>query len=97
MFKYSFCLYRSCFSRAPGAGWIAALLLSALLLACGTAPVQEMSEARQAIAAARAAGARDYALAESARPFLGSLGFILIAVAALLSTSSAITPSSGEK
>jgi amino acid transporter len=36
------------------------------------------------------AGARDYALAESARPFLGSLGFVLIAVAALLSTSSAI-------
>jgi len=34
--------------------------------------------------------ARDYALAESARPFLGSLGFVLIAVAALLSTSSAI-------
>jgi amino acid transporter len=35
-------------------------------------------------------GARDYALAESARPFLGSFGFVLIAVAALLSTSSAI-------
>jgi len=34
--------------------------------------------------------ARDYALAESARPFLGSFGFVLIAVAALLSTSSAI-------
>lgn len=34
--------------------------------------------------------ARDYALAESAKPFLGSLGFILIAIAALLSTSSAI-------
>jgi amino acid transporter len=36
------------------------------------------------------AAARDYALAESARPFLGTLGFLLIAVAALLSTSSAI-------
>jgi len=35
-------------------------------------------------------GARDYALAESARPFLGSFGFVLIAVAALLSTGSAI-------
>ena len=35
-------------------------------------------------------GARDYALAESARPFLGSFGFVLIAIAALLSTSSAI-------
>jgi len=34
--------------------------------------------------------ARDYALAESAKPFLGSFGFTLIAVAALLSTGSAI-------
>jgi amino acid transporter len=34
--------------------------------------------------------AQDYALAESAKPFLGSLGFALIAIAALLSTSSAI-------
>jgi amino acid transporter len=36
------------------------------------------------------AGARDYALAEAARPFLGQAGFTLIAVAALLSTASAI-------
>jgi amino acid transporter len=35
-------------------------------------------------------GARDYALAVSAQPFLGSLGFTLIAIAALLSTGSAI-------
>ena len=35
-------------------------------------------------------GARDYALAEAARPFLGEAGFVLIAVAALLSTTSAI-------
>ncbi len=34
--------------------------------------------------------AKDYALAESARPFLGQAGFVLIAVAALLSTASAI-------
>jgi amino acid transporter len=34
--------------------------------------------------------AKDYALAEAARPFLGSLGFTLIAIAALLSTASAI-------
>ncbi len=34
--------------------------------------------------------AKDYALAEAARPFLGSLGFILISIAALLSTGSAI-------
>jgi amino acid transporter len=34
--------------------------------------------------------AKDYALAEAARPFLGAIGFSLIAVAALLSTGSAI-------
>jgi amino acid transporter len=34
--------------------------------------------------------ARDYALAEAARPFLGSAGFTFIAIAALFSTSSAI-------
>jgi len=34
--------------------------------------------------------ARDYALAEAASPFLGHAGFVLIAVAALLSTTSAI-------
>jgi amino acid transporter len=34
--------------------------------------------------------ARDYALAEAARPFLGQFGFRLIAFAAILSTSSAI-------
>ncbi len=36
------------------------------------------------------ADARDYALAEAAKPFLGQAGFTLIAVAALLSTFSAI-------
>jgi len=34
--------------------------------------------------------AKDYALAEAAKPFLGQTGFILIAIAALLSTASAI-------
>ena len=34
--------------------------------------------------------AKDYALAEAARPFLGGTGFLLIAVAAMLSTASAI-------
>jgi amino acid transporter len=34
--------------------------------------------------------ARDYALAEAAKPFLGDLGFRLIAIAALFSTASAI-------
>jgi amino acid transporter len=34
--------------------------------------------------------AKDYALAEAAKPFLGNLGFTLIAIAALFSTASAI-------
>ena len=38
----------------------------------------------------RIAAAQDYALAEAARPFLGQAGFTLIAVAAILSTASAI-------
>jgi len=39
---------------------------------------------------AKIVGAKDYALAEAARPFLGTAGFILIAIAAMLSTASAI-------
>jgi amino acid transporter len=39
---------------------------------------------------ARIVTAKDYALAEAARPFLGSFGYLLITVAALLSTLSAI-------
>jgi amino acid transporter len=35
-------------------------------------------------------GAKDYALAEAARPFLGQTGYLLITIAALLSTFSAI-------
>lgn len=38
----------------------------------------------------RIVAAKDYALAEAARPFLGQFGFWMIAVAALLSTGSAI-------
>jgi len=38
----------------------------------------------------RIVAAKDYALAEAARPFLGQAGFTLIAIAALLSTASAI-------
>jgi amino acid transporter len=34
--------------------------------------------------------AKDYALAEVARPFMGPIGFLLIAIAAMLSTASAI-------
>ncbi len=39
---------------------------------------------------AKITAAKDYALAEAARPFLGPAGFTLIAVAAMLSTASAI-------
>ena len=39
---------------------------------------------------ARIVDAKDYALAEAAKPFLGSFGYLLITVAALLSTLSAI-------
>ena len=39
---------------------------------------------------AKIVAAKDYALAEAARPFLGQAGFLLIAVAAMLSTASAI-------
>ncbi len=43
-------------------GWFAGLLALALLAGCATAPpVQEMSDARQAIAAAREAGAAQHA------------------------------------
>lgn len=38
----------------------------------------------------RIVSARDYALAEAARPFLGQAGFTMIAIAAMLSTASAI-------
>lgn len=40
---------------------LAAVCAAGLLVACAPAPVQEMSEARQAIEAARAAGAEQYA------------------------------------
>jgi len=39
---------------------------------------------------AEVAKAKDYALAEAARPFFGQTGFVLIGIAALLSTASAI-------
>jgi hypothetical protein len=42
------------------------------------------------LAIADIVSAKDYALAEAARPFLGHAGFVLIAIAALLSTGSAI-------
>jgi amino acid transporter len=42
------------------------------------------------LSVAKIVAAKDYALAESAKPFLGAAGFTLITVAALLSTGSAI-------
>ncbi len=39
---------------------------------------------------AKIIGAKDYALAEAAKPFMGAFGFTLIAIAAVLSTGSAI-------
>jgi hypothetical protein len=59
-------------------GFVVVLYILVSLVTVGNLPVDEI------------VAARDYALAESARPFLGSFGFSLIAVAALLSTGSAI-------
>jgi amino acid transporter len=59
-------------------GFVIALYVLVSLVTVGTLPVNEI------------VSARDYALAESARPFMGHFGFTLIAVAALLSTGSAI-------
>ena len=59
-------------------GFVIVLYVLIAVVAVGTLPVEKIVEAR------------DYALAEAARPFLGKAGFILIAVAALLSTASAI-------
>lgn len=42
------------------------------------------------LAVGQIVAAKDYALAAAARPFLGQAGFVLIAIAALLSTGSAI-------
>ena len=51
--------------RRVGPGWRGIFIALALLLAaCETAPVQEMSDARQAIAVAREAGAEDLAASE---------------------------------
>lgn len=48
------------------------------MVTVGTLSTEQISESR------------DFALAESAKPFLGHAGFIIISIAALLSTSSAI-------
>jgi amino acid transporter len=58
--------------------FVIVLYILVSLVAVGNLPVKEI------------VAAKDYALAEAAKPFLGSLGFTLIAIAALLSTGSAI-------
>jgi len=59
-------------------GFVILLYVLIAVVTVGTLPVNEIVDAR------------DYALAEAAKPFLGQTGFFLIAVAAMLSTASAI-------
>ncbi len=59
-------------------GFVIVLYVLVALVAVGNLPV------------GRIVAAKDYALAAAARPFLGDFGFMLIAVAAMLSTVSAI-------
>lgn len=67
----------------PRALYTAVILVIVLYLAVSVTVTGNLSDAE-------IARAKDYALAEAARPFLGELGFRLIAVAALFSTASAI-------
>jgi amino acid transporter len=59
-------------------GFVMVLYILVSLVAVGNLPVDQI------------VSAKDYALAVAARPFLGAFGFTLIAIAALLSTASAI-------
>jgi amino acid transporter len=59
-------------------GFVIALYIFVSAVTVGNLPISEII------------GAKDYALAVGARPFLGGVGFTLIAIAALLSTGSAI-------
>jgi amino acid transporter len=59
-------------------GFVIALYILIAIVTVGTLPVAKIVQAK------------DYALAEAARPFLGQTGFVLIAVTAMLSTASAI-------
>jgi amino acid transporter len=61
-----------------GVGFVICLYVLVAVVTVGVLPVAEI------------VGAKDYALAEAARPFMGRAGFLLIAVAAMLSTASAI-------
>ena len=59
-------------------GFVIVLYVLVALVAVGNLPVDQI------------VAAKDYALAAAARPFLGGFGFVLIAIAAMLSTASAI-------
>ncbi|NPA75241.1 MAG: APC family permease [Euryarchaeota archaeon] len=59
-------------------GFVIVLYIAIAAVAVGNLPLAQLINAR------------DYALAEAAKPFLGDAGFVLIAIAALLSTGSAI-------
>ncbi|WP_018293790.1 APC family permease [Mariprofundus ferrooxydans] len=59
-------------------GFVVVLYVLVAIVTAGTLPVDTI------------VAAKDYALAEAARPSLGQTGFVLIAIAALLSTASAI-------
>jgi amino acid transporter len=61
-----------------GVGFVIVLYVLVAVVTVGTLPVASI------------VGAKDYALAEAARPSLGQSGFLLIAIAAMLSTASAI-------
>ncbi len=56
---------------------VTAVYISIAIVAVGNLPIQELVKAKE------------YALAEAAKPFLGSLGFAFISIGALFSTSSA--------
>lgn len=59
-------------------GFVIVIYILVAIVTVGTLPVDTIIHAK------------DYALAEAAKPSLGQLGFILIAIAAMLSTASAI-------
>jgi amino acid transporter len=59
-------------------GFVIVLYVLVAMVTVGTLPVDKI------------VNAKDYALAEAAKPSLGQTGFILIAIAAILSTASAI-------
>jgi amino acid transporter len=67
----------------PRALYISVILVIAIYLAVAITVTGNLSNAE-------IERARDYALAEAAKPFLGEFGFRLIAIAALFSTASAI-------